>query len=390
MAGKDSHEPSAPVRRDGGTKDSSASGRPARPASRYTRKNAPPPRRFWQRRDGAWPITLVMIPVFLAGALFATIVGIEFNTFRAPKASAPIVVTATPGATAAPTATVLSTPQVMPTPATSRPGVAAQVGSEVVPIDLFVTMTKVGAREVQLGGTDPATGQSIAPIDLLTAAGQKAYHQSEQQQLDSLIESAVATIYAKQHHLLATAKQIQARTASLASQYGGAAAFQAGLAAQGYTQAAIDQIIKNQVTENNVFTVISKQAPLDGKHVRHILFATKDKVLAQKTAKILQANHGATFAALAKKDSIDTTSGALGGDLGVIAKGQTVAAFDKVAFSLKPGVISDPVQTQFGWHIIEVLGSGRSQAGMSKYFSAWLKTQRAKLPVHIYVTIPKN
>jgi len=63
---------------------------------------------------------------------------------------------------------------------------------------------------------------------------------------------------------------------------------------------------------------------------------------------------GADFAALAKSDSDDTGSGANGGDLGTFKHGQMVGAFETAAFSLPPGQISEPVKTQFGYHLIKV------------------------------------
>jgi peptidyl-prolyl cis-trans isomerase C len=63
---------------------------------------------------------------------------------------------------------------------------------------------------------------------------------------------------------------------------------------------------------------------------------------------------GADFAALAKAESDDTGSGANGGDLGTFSHGQMVAAFDTAAFAMKPGDLSEPVKTQFGYHIIKV------------------------------------
>jgi peptidyl-prolyl cis-trans isomerase C len=60
------------------------------------------------------------------------------------------------------------------------------------------------------------------------------------------------------------------------------------------------------------------------------------------------------FAEIAKAQSIDKTSGAKGGDLGKFGQGRMVPDFERVAFSLKVGEISQPVKTQYGWHIITV------------------------------------
>jgi len=63
---------------------------------------------------------------------------------------------------------------------------------------------------------------------------------------------------------------------------------------------------------------------------------------------------GADFATLAKAESDDAGSGAKGGDLGKFKHGQMVPAFDQAAFSLPIGEVSEPVKTQFGYHIIKI------------------------------------
>jgi peptidyl-prolyl cis-trans isomerase C len=82
---------------------------------------------------------------------------------------------------------------------------------------------------------------------------------------------------------------------------------------------------------------------------RHILVETEDEAKAVKA----ELDKGADFAELAKKKSKDPGS-ADGGDLGFFTKEQMVPEFSAVAFTLDPGKISDPVKSQFGWHIIKV------------------------------------
>jgi peptidyl-prolyl cis-trans isomerase C len=84
-------------------------------------------------------------------------------------------------------------------------------------------------------------------------------------------------------------------------------------------------------------------------HARHILVATEDEAKAIED----QLKKGADFAALAKEKSKDPGA-ADGGDLGYFTKDQMVPEFADAAFKLEKGQISDPVHTQFGWHIIKV------------------------------------
>lgn len=97
-------------------------------------------------------------------------------------------------------------------------------------------------------------------------------------------------------------------------------------------------------------------------HVAQIVFNTLGKTdaeiaLIKKQAQTVddQAKHGANFADLAKKYSEDTNTKGKGGDIGWIVAGQTAPAFEKAAFSLPKGAVSDVVQTPYSFDIIKIL-----------------------------------
>ncbi|CAN5122280.1 peptidylprolyl isomerase [soil metagenome] len=110
---------------------------------------------------------------------------------------------------------------------------------------------------------------------------------------------------------------------------------------------------KTALTDDNMKKVYDDAAKqITGEqevHARHILVETEDE--AKKVEEELKK--GADFAELAKKTSKDPGA-ADGGDLGFFTKDQMVPEFSAVAFAMEPGKISDPVKSQFGWHVIKV------------------------------------
>ena len=84
-------------------------------------------------------------------------------------------------------------------------------------------------------------------------------------------------------------------------------------------------------------------------HASHILVDTEDEAKAI----LAELKKGGDFAAIAKQKSKDPGA-ANGGDLGYFTQDQMVPEFAQAAFKLEPGQLSDPVKTQFGWHVIKV------------------------------------
>ena len=135
------------------------------------------------------------------------------------------------------------------------------------------------------------------------------------------------------------------------------------------TQDAVVQNLRNGLERSAIFADLTKNVKVsdadvqayyvknkkvyatpESRAVRHIL--VKNKALADQIYAKL-ATSDAQFAALAKKYTIDPGSKKSGGQLGTIQKGQTVPAFDKVAFSAATGKVAKPVKSSYGWHVIE-------------------------------------
>jgi peptidyl-prolyl cis-trans isomerase SurA len=96
-------------------------------------------------------------------------------------------------------------------------------------------------------------------------------------------------------------------------------------------------------------------------HARHILVKTNEVLnanAARSRLRVLRARilNGADFTELARASSDDPGSAVKGGDLGWLSPGDTIPPFEKTMNSLEVDEISEPFETQFGWHIVQVLG----------------------------------
>lgn len=137
-----------------------------------------------------------------------------------------------------------------------------------------------------------------------------------------------------------------------------------------------------QVVRTRVDHEITSDVPQTADQVRaqHILVGTEE--LAGQLYE--QATSGADFGQLARTNSTDTTTAATGGQLGWFTQQELAPPLAEAAFSLQPGEISQPVQTEFGWHIVRVLErqddrpltAAPYQLAKDKAVEAWLRQQR--------------
>ncbi|TDL35395.1 foldase [Jeotgalibacillus sp. S-D1] len=155
-------------------------------------------------------------------------------------------------------------------------------------------------------------------------------------------------------------EEIQADIEAMKEQYGGEEQFNAVIAQQGHTEESFSEMLRlNKLQENALVAdievtdeEIEKKYDQMKKEVnaRHIL--VEDEETALEVKKLLE--EGGDFTELAKEYSTEPAAQESGGELGFFGPGQMDPAFEEAAFNLEPNVISDPVQSSFGFHIIEV------------------------------------
>ncbi|MEI5682453.1 peptidylprolyl isomerase [Mesorhizobium sp. CGMCC 1.15528] len=119
--------------------------------------------------------------------------------------------------------------------------------------------------------------------------------------------------------------------------------------------AVVESEVSKKITDEEIRARYDKEMadtpPVNEVHARHILVKTKEEA----DAIIKQLDGGAKFEDIAKEKSTDAGSGTNGGDLGFFGPGQMVPEFEKAAFALEVGKYTEqPVQSQFGWHVIKV------------------------------------
>jgi parvulin-like peptidyl-prolyl isomerase len=155
------------------------------------------------------------------------------------------------------------------------------------------------------------------------------------------------------------------------------------------SEKTLRSVYEASLLRQKVLDEVTKETPRTEEQVwaRHILVETEAE--AQEIYERLQ--DGEDFAAVAAEASKDTASGANGGDLGWFGRGAMVPEFEKVAFALEVGEISEPVQSEFGYHIIQVLGHQDVPLNASQYeqkketdFSNWLVTKRGQSEITTY------
>jgi parvulin-like peptidyl-prolyl isomerase len=240
-------------------------------------------------------------------------------------------------------------------------GAVAVVGDKTVTkeeFDKLIEQQKKSAEAQKQDFPEPGTAQ---------------YEALKATVVKSLVEQKEWELEGESMGVKVTDQEIETELDKLKQQYfqGDEQKYSAELAKQGLTDADVRIELRTRILTNKIYEAVTKKVTVSdadikayydknpsqyqqpaSREVRHIL--VKNEALAQKLHDQIQG--GADFAKLVEKYTQDTASKADGGKLTAF-KGRTVAPFDEFVFSAKTGDLSDPIKTEFGWHIIEVLSA---------------------------------
>jgi len=232
--------------------------------------------------------------------------------------------------------------------------------------------------------------------------------------LESLITNKVIELESEKEKVKVTGNEIDEELTKLQESYGGEEGFATALEQNNVSMEQVREDIEYyllaekmiepsiKITEEELKTYFEEnKESFDQKEqvkASHIL--VEDEALAKKVKEEL--DNGKDFAELAKEYSTDTSNSEAGGDLGFFAKGDMTEEFEKAAFNLEVDEISDPVKTEFGYHIIKVSDKKAAKAAVYENhekeikdllmdekiqaeYPTWLEEKKADYKINKYI-----
>jgi len=229
-----------------------------------------------------------------------------------------------------------------PTPTSERPLAALVNGQSIFLADYQEETARFEAAMAGQG------------FDLDSEDGRATLAQMRRQVLDSMIEQVLIEQAAAQEGVAIPEEELEAVIQQSIAEGGGQASFEEWLLASDLTYEEFQEELRFQLLALAIFERITGSVPTTAEqvHARHILVQAEEE--AQTILTRLQA--GEDFADLARERSQDENTKEAGGDLGFFHRGQLISPeLEEAALALQPGQISGVVQSQFGYHIVQVL-----------------------------------
>jgi foldase protein PrsA len=184
--------------------------------------------------------------------------------------------------------------------------------------------------------------------------------------LEKLITEKLITESAKEKNITVTDEELKEQLKNYEEILGGEEKYKEFLKQNNLTEEYFKDSIKKEMTIDKYKSDYVNGLKISEEEAKKYFEENKDSYVKVRASHILvkteeeakkvldKIKKGEDFHALAATESIDNMSAVKGGDLGFFARGQMVPEFEEAAFSLKPGEVSEIVQTDYGYHIIKV------------------------------------
>ncbi len=284
-----------------------------------------------------------------------------------------------------------ATTPVAPPPATQEPSPSAVAATPAADVAAIVNGEAISLATYQAQLQTALASYAAQPgIDPKSAEGQAALTALRPQVLDWLIDQMLIDQAAVRLGIRVDDTQVAAQVELVRNQNPNG--FADWLKANGFTEDTFREQTRSDLLGAAVRDLVTKDVPtrVEQVHVRHILVETQ--IEAQAVLDQWKKG-GTTFEALAATSSRDESTSAQGGDLGFVPRGILAESVEKVAFALQPGQVSNPVQSPFGWHIVQVLERDPSReiapemlaALRQDAFMRWLDGERQKAQIQRFI-----
>jgi parvulin-like peptidyl-prolyl isomerase len=227
-------------------------------------------------------------------------------------------------------------------------------------------------------------------LDPESEEGRERLAQARRQVLEQMIDQELIRQAAVEMGVSISEAELESSIQDIIEQSGGQDQFNQSLQGMDTTYEDFRQMLLDQLLSEAVYSAVTASiSPVaEQVHARHILLPTRER--AEEVLARLQA--GEDFSYLAREYSEDISSRESGGDVGFFPRGVMPPEVEEVAFSLEVGETSEIVETQFGFHIVQVLEREEREIAVEVFenlrqqaFMQWLQDQREAATVERFV-----